>query len=313
MVKRAIQISKPGYSVGIEYDIARIRAARVSSDGRGGFAVSAVEEQTGHFAEDAELIEGLRQLKNKLGAGVRDTIVSCVSGKQVFATQMGFRRLAGEEMEQALRLELRKIVHFEVATSALDFETLGGEDETIGSECQVVVALAANSILTKQMSALDRAGLRPAALDVLPLSVANALWAWKDGGGMQTPTVALHVGPQVSTLVIDGEYSPFFNRSIPFAPEEGAEPMERAKRLQTLAEEVSRSLAFYEKSSGVGGFQELVFLGESVDQAGLVEAIQSRTGLRALRMDLVSKLGGAKPGQAGKFDLAVALAIRGDA
>jgi Tfp pilus assembly PilM family ATPase len=318
MTKRSIQTSNPGYYVGIEFDARIIRAARVSSDGRGGFTIASLEEASGDYIEDASLIENLRAIKSRLGVGPRDAIVTCLSGKQVFAAQLGFRRLSGDEMEQALRLELRKIVHFEVATSAIDYEVLDDGDGSTTGQCRVLVSLAANSVLSRQMSILDRAGMRPAAMDVLPLTVANALWIWQGSGSMETPCVALHVGPQVSTLVVDGEYSPFFNRSIPFLVEdengESASTPEKAKRLAYLVDEVSRSLAFHEKSSGVGGFRELVILGERLDDAEFGEALRRRTGLGTVRMDLAGKIGGVGNGaQVGRFDLSLALALRGDA
>jgi Tfp pilus assembly PilM family ATPase len=317
-VKRSIQTSAPGYFVGIEFDSKFIRGARLSSDGRGSFAVSALEEQTGDYADDSALIEGLKQLKGRLGVGVRDHIASCLAGKQVFAAHMDFRKLSGAEMEQALRLELRKIVHFEVATSSLDFEILEETEDTGEGKCQVMVALASNSLLTRQMRIMERASFRTTAMDVFPLAVANALWAWRGIDGMETPSIAMHVGSQTSTIVIDGEYSPFFNRSIPFVVEEikgnDAPVQERIKRLQSLADEVSRSLAFHEKSSGIGGFRELVLLGDRLEDAEFADAIKRRTGLDTVRMDLAGKFGGHREAeQHGRFDLAIALALRGDA
>jgi Tfp pilus assembly PilM family ATPase len=161
VTKRSIQTSNPGYYTGIEFDAHTLRAARVSSDGRGGFSIAALEEASGDYSEDANLIESLRQLKGRLGFAQRDTIVTCLSGKQVFAAQLDFRRLSGEEMEQALRLELRKMVHFEVATSTLDYEILEDEEGSTSGHCRVMTALAANSLLSRQMAVLDKAGLRP--------------------------------------------------------------------------------------------------------------------------------------------------------
>jgi Tfp pilus assembly PilM family ATPase len=317
VTKRSIQTSNPGYYTGIEFDALTIRAARLSADGRGGFAIATLEEVSGNYAEEASLIESLRQLRTRLGVAQRDTVVTCLSGKQVFAAQLDFRRLTGDEMEQALRLELRKMVHFEVATATLDYEILDDEEGSTSGQCRVMMALAANSLVSRQMAILDRAGLRPSAMDVLPLTVANALWAWRGAGGMESPCVAIHVGTQASTLIIDGEYCPFFYRSIPFSAEEanaeGQAPAEKAKRLTSLAEEVSRSLAFHEKNSGTAGYKELVLLGEHVEEADFAEAVKRRTGLGTVRMDLASKIGGMRDGiQTGRFDLAVALALRGD-
>ena len=316
MVKRSIQTTRPGQTIGIEYDHLAIRAARLSTDGRGLFTVSRLEELRGAFSEDAALLEGLRKIKDTLSVGMKDAVVACMSGKQVFAAQIPFRRLGPEEMEQALRLELRKTVHFEVATSTLDFEFLTDEGDSNGGETQVLVALASNTLLNKHLTLLEKAGLKPSSVDVLPVAIANAMWSWKAGNAGNQPVVALHVGPQISTIVIDGEESAFFNRSIYFAAEEmfkpEAAPADREKRILSLTDEIARSLVFYEKSSRLSGFREILLLGDYLDGAGLIESIQAKTGLALRKMDLPRKLGSIRESEAGHFDLAVALALRGE-
>jgi Tfp pilus assembly PilM family ATPase len=315
-MKRSIQTSKPGYTIGIEHDHRSIRAARLSSDGRGGFGVDRLEAVEGDFSEEMGLLDGFRRVKNALNIGSRDSVVACLAGKQVFATELPFRRLAAEEMEQALRLELRKTVHFEVATSTLDYDVLDGNGGSSGGPVQVMVALAANALLSRHLRLLEKAGLKAVAVDVLPVAVANALWAWNGAHEGDHPLVALHIGPQISTIVIDGEHSPFFNRSIHFSAEDvfapGASPADRDKRIRSLADEVSRSLVFYEKNSMVSGYQEILLLGDWLDQDILVQKIQQIAGLRAHKMDLAGRMGSVREPAPGRFDLAMALALRGD-
>lgn len=292
-----------------------IRAAQLRVDGRGGASIERLEEIRGNFAEDGDLLQGLRQLKDKLGSNQKVSVVSCLSGKQVFASQLEFRHLPPEEMEQALRLELRKTVHFEVATSVLDYQFLSDEDG-IGGTAQIVVALAANSLLTRQTSLLEKAGIKPSAVDVLPLAVSNAMWAVKGSEPGSSPMVALHIGPQISTVVIDGEESQFFNRTIYFAAEdmfaETANPKDREKRLKDLAQEVARSLAYYEKGTFSSSIREIVLLGEYLDQPGISEHLRVDAGITSSRMNLASQLGYSGNVEAGRFDLAIALALRGD-
>lgn len=315
-MKRSIQTSKPGFIFGIEHDNHSIRAARVSTDGRGGFAVDRLEEVKGNYSEDVGLLEGFRNIKAAMAIGNRDTVVICLAGKQVFASEIPFRNLGAEEMEQALRLELRKTVHFEVATATLDYEILDQDDGSSGSQIQVMVALASNSLLKRHLGLLDKAGLRAMAVDVLPVAVANALWAWKAGKEWNHPLVALHIGSQVSTIVIDGEHSSFFNRSIYFAAEDvfgpNATTGDRDKRIRSLSDEISRSLVFYEKNSQVSGFQEILVLGEFLHEEVLLSQIQNNTGIQLKKMDLAGKLGSIREPMPGRFDLAVALALRGD-
>jgi Tfp pilus assembly PilM family ATPase len=314
-MKRSIQTTKPGYTVGIEFDNHAIRSVRLLADGRGSFSITDIEEVKGDFTDDGNLLDGFRQLKTKLGIGMKDGIVTCLTGKQVYASEIPFRKLNPEEMEQALRLELRKTVHFEVATSTLDYEIVD-EDEGSGGVVHVLVALAANSVLKRMLSLLEKSGIKPTSVDVLPVAVANALWAWKGGSDDGHPLVALHIGPQISNIVVDGEHAPFFNRNIYFAAEDvfraEAPAAEKRKKLNSLSEEVSRSLLFYEKNSGVSGFQQITLLGDFLEDPSLSESLSEHTGISVGKMDLVNKMGRSGKNLPGQFDLATALALRGE-
>lgn len=315
-LKRSIQTSKPGLNFGIEHDHQAIRCARLSTDGRGSHTVDRLEEVKGDFSEDISLLDGFRKIKSLMGINARDSVVACLSGKQVYASQISFRKLGSEEMEQALRLELRKTVHFEVATSTLDYEVLDEDEGSSGGLAQVMIALASNSLLNRHLNLMEKAGLRAVAVDVLPIAIANALWAWKGGQEGDYPMVALHVGPQVSTIVIDCEHAPFFNRNVYFAAEDvfgaNASPGDREKRIHSLADEISRSLLYYEKNSEASGFREVLLLGEYLDQEQMINKIHTVTGLPVTKMDLAGQLGSLREEAAGRFDLAVALALRGE-
>lgn len=304
---------KPGFAVGLEFDHLVIRAARIALDGQGGQTVDGLVDVTGDFIQDAALIDGLRQVKDRLRFGARDTLATCLAGKQVSASQIAFRKLPPEEMESALRLEMRKSLPFEVAGATLDYQLLG-DLEAKADSVQVLVALAGSDILSHQLKVFEKAGLTPAVVDVLPVAAGNALWNWVGAPKSDVPHVAIHIGPQISTIVIDGAQSPFFNRYVYFAAEDfvGKEPgsPDIERRVQSLADEVSRSLAFYEKSALTTGFQELLLLGEYLDTPALQDKLRRQTGMGVRRMDIPGKLGFANDSPKGRFDLAMALALR---
>lgn len=269
-------------------------------------------DATGNFAEDGDLIEGIRQVKDRLQIGAKDRIGTCIAGKQVSATQIAFRNLPHEEMEPALRLEMRKAVPFEIGGSTLDFQILsetGAQSET----SQVLVAVAGAGLLNRQLRLLEKSGLAPSVVDVLPIAIANSLWDMVGAPKNDVAHVALHIGPQISTIVVEGARSPHFNRYIYFAAEDfvGKDTSsDLEKRVQALADEVSRSLVFYEKSAFTPGFQPIHLLGDYLDTHGLSERLRRQTGLDVRMMDLPRKLGLAHEFPAGRFDLAVSLALR---
>lgn len=305
--------AKPGHAVGIEFDHLAIRAVRLSLDGQGGASVESLVDVTGNFAEDAELLEGLRQAKERIKLGSRDALATCLAGRQVSVNEIAFRNLPAEEMEPALRIEMRKSIPFEIAGSTLDYQVLesrDGKSETV----QVLVAMAGAGLLTRHLALLEKVGLTPTVVDLLPVATGNALWSWVGAPKSDAPHVAVHIGPQISTIVIDGARSPFFNRYVYLAAEDfpgrepGAPDVER--KVHILAEEVARSLAFYEKSCFASGFQQVLLLGEFLDTPALAEKLRRQTGLAVQKIDLPRKLGRNHDQPAGRFDLAMALALR---
>lgn len=312
-MKNGAKRAKADHWVGMEHDHLDMRGARLAADGKGGFAVERLEEVHGDFADPKGLAEGFRILKGKLGMASKDSLVTCLSGKQTFASQLTFRRLPPEEMAQALMLELRKSVPFEIAGATLDYSILSDPDAK-GETIQVLVGLAAAGMLSRHLKVLEEAGLAPTSVDILPVGVANALWTAAGEAKGDAPKVAVHIGPQMSTIVLDGPDSPFFTRYIYFAAEEilSGEGSQRSdSRAMVLADEIARSIAFYEKNAFASGIQEVYLLGDFLDSP-LVEApIRQRTGLKVRKLDIPRQLGHAHGFHPGRFDLAVSLAIRG--
>lgn len=304
---------KPCFAVGIEFDHLAVRGARLAFDEKGGQSVDSLVDVTGNFSEDGDLIEGLRQVKDRLKMGAKDILATCLSGKQVSVSQITFRRLPPEEMEQALRIEMRKSVPFEITGSTLDYQILG-EVDSPSETIQILVALAGSGMLSRQLKVLEKAGLAPSIVDVLPVVACNALWASVGIPKSDAPHVAVHIGPQISTIVIDGARSPHFNRYVYFSAEDfvgkGPGSPDVDKRIQSLVDEVSRSLAFYEKSTFATGFQEVLLMGEYLDTPNLADRIRRQTGLGVRKMDIPKKLGYSHDMPHGRFDLATALALR---
>lgn len=314
MVKKTKVTVKRGSTVGLEFDNMIIRGARLSWSSVGGCVVERLEQVSGDFSGEDGLAEGLRQMRGVLDIGGKESLVVGLSGKHVFAAQLPFRKLPPEEMAPALALELRKLVPFEVAGSTLDYQILS-EDTSADSKVEVLVSLAGAGLVNRQLKVLERAGLHPSAVDVLPVAVANALWTWIADRRKAGPMVAIHIGPSVSTIVIDGIRSHFFNRFIPFPADEilGSEGQsaDRGRKLQVFCDEVARSLSFYEKNSAPSGFTEIILLGEFTGSSALEGYLRRQTGLKIERMDLPKSLGLAHQSPPGRFDVAVTLAMRG--
>jgi Tfp pilus assembly PilM family ATPase len=177
---------------------------------------------------------------------------------------------------------------------------------------------------------MEKAGVKPTIVDVLPVAIANAFWAGTNDLTSIAPHVTLHFSNDACTLVVDGNGSPFYTRNIYFSvsdvfkkedsavndknPERIAEnaDRERSRRLTTLAEEVRRSLSFYEKNNGVSGFGPIRMLGEEAGNLELAETITERVGLPTEQSVLMDRFATEVEVPRGKFDLAMSLAMRTD-
>ena len=259
-------MSKKQTTIGIDYDRAGIRGARMVSEELRGDRLSAVErveEVSGAFDNPDELVEGLAGIRKKLEAGTADMVVSCVGGKQVYAAQMPFRRLADDETRRALRFELRKKIPFEVAGSTIDYQVLRAAEKA-GDNSELLVTVVANALLHQHLRIMEKAGMKPHIVDVIPTAAANAVVTTgaRDGNGAGGGIV-VHVGPDTTNLVFELD-GPFFTRSFAFdahglsETNPAAEPTRQLRdRLTLFSQEILRSVSYYEKTFKVEDFGAL--------------------------------------------------------
>jgi len=308
-------------SVGIEFDNLGIRAAKVSASKKGKYiqhAVEKLEEVRGTFKDDKELIEGLRKVKSKLSVGMNDTVVTCISGKQIHIAQIPFRLVPDNEMKSALKFEVRKSLSFESSSSTLDYQVLQTADAKEETSSVLVVA-AANMLIEKHLMLFDKAGMKPVVVDVLPLAISNVFWRESMDKEYGSAYTMIHLSPTSCTMVFDGSEAQFYTRAIAFSASEllgeGKEAIaeaERQRRLSSFADEVKRSLSYYEKTYRVPKFSECYLMGEYVTAPELIAFLKSDVGIEGKYSEFAgvySENVGAAPG---KFDIAIALAMRTD-
>ncbi|MGA3052259.1 MAG: pilus assembly protein PilM [Chitinispirillaceae bacterium] len=312
---------RTGTFVGLDYDSASIRGVRVTRLPKGrdaAFSLDNAEQIRGSFSKDDRLTAGLALMKEKLRIGAGDQVATCVSGKQIYAAQLPFRKLTQEETRKALRLELRKSLPFDATMAEIEFQVLG-DVEGNPDEQKLLVTAVANAIIVKHLQVLDGAGIKPSIVDTLPTCVANTFF--EGAGEPDDPAEAhlvLHFGPSVCTLVTSGEQTPFFHRNIYFAADElyggnEGKPLpddERTRRIDTLADEVVRSIAYYQKNNGESSILDLHLLGAYADRQDLTQALADKTGLEVYLIDLSDHFADTAAINTADFALSLALAMR---
>lgn len=306
-------------SIGIENDATAIRAVKINITRTGSKAriqVAGLSELRGDFASDESVAGAMKKMKEKIGIGASDRVVTCLSGKQVYVAQLPFRKLPDLEMKNALKLEIKKNLPFEVAGAAIDYQLLEGTRKN--DMLQLIVTAVPGVLLSRHLNMLERLSIKPWVVDVLPLAIANAFILSQKSFAIGLAYVIAHIGPAVTNLIICGDENiPLFHRSIYFSSEEifGSDPPPEEsaieKKLGDLANEITRSLSFYEKTLSTCNFAGVFLIGEYLDRGDAFKnVIGGKTNLTTEVVDVFPRLKQTSNAPKGKFEVAMALAMR---
>jgi Tfp pilus assembly PilM family ATPase len=305
-------------SIGIEYDTVGIRAAKLAitrSGSKASVQVAGLSELRGDFSNDENIAGGIKKIKEKISVGASDRVVTCLAGKQVYVAQLPFRRLPDIEMKNALKLEIKKNLPFEVAGASIDFQVLDSTKKEDTS--QVIVTAVPGVMLSRHIHMLERLSIKPWVVDVLPLAIANAFHISQQSFAIGLAYVIVQIGPAITNLVICGDENvPFFHRSIYFSSDEifgegvTLEEKEIEQKLANLADEVARSLSFYEKTFSINNFAGVFLMGDFLDHDSIKEVIGKKTSLSTEVVDVFPSIKQSSNAPKGKFEVAMALAMR---
>jgi Tfp pilus assembly PilM family ATPase len=277
--------------------------------------LAGLSELRGDFSTDENLSGGMKKIREKISISSTDRVVTTLAGKQVYVTQIPFRKLPDVELRNALKLEIKKSLPFEVAGASIDYQIL--EESKKGDTYQIVITAVPGVMVSRHLHMMERLSIKPWIVDVLPLSIANAFHLAQKSFAMGLAYVIVHIGSTVVNLVICGDDNvPFFHRSIYFSSDEifgeGAtvEGKEIEKRLGDLAEEIGRSLSFYEKTFSTKQFAGVYLEGEYLENESITSIIGAKTSLTTEVVDVFARLKQTSNAPKGKFEVAMGLAMR---
>jgi Tfp pilus assembly PilM family ATPase len=311
-------MSEHGVSIGIDLDMQSIRAVKIRNTGKSTKPViSSIEEITGMFIKDEEVIAGLKAIRQRLSVSYTDTIITNIGGKQIYAAQIAFKKMPDEEMHTALKFEIRKNIPFDTAGATINYQFIS-QNVKKNELSPLVVTAVSNIILQRYLRVFEKSGLKPEIIDVFPLTIANAYHIHRDTcKEAEKNGCILHIGSEFSTIVIDGENIPFFNRIIYFAANELFGPAksdqiaqrEIERRIAAFTEEIVRSLAYYETTYHAKASNILTVLG-NYPVPELLQKIQSDTGLTVKLLNLIGSIDNKYASADSKFDIALVLSMR---
>ena len=301
----------------------------------GSYAVRAVELTVSH---GRYTLERFAQLTLPPGA-IRDgevvdphAVSTCVrrlwteggfKGKQVVigvANQRVIVRLADmpsmseADLQSALRFEAQELIPIPVDDAILDFQilddVLSGTDDP---QMRVLLAAAQRDMVATHVSAVEKAGLRVGAVDVVPFALVRALAHEPNPFDSDIRSEAIVcIGGGVTNVVIHENGVPRFVRVLLVGGDDVTEAIVRelnvqideaeslkrradissydpdvaragrvvAERLAPLAEEIRGSLDYYMAQAQSSSVDRVLVTGGGSRIAGLMERLQSQLGAR---------------------------------
>lgn len=310
------------HTVGIEYDAQGIRAVKVSADTSDyppDYKAIEAAETRGDFTKDKELVEGLKKIKKKVDLGMYDRVVTSISGKQTFVTEMPFKDLADTDLRNALKLEIRKKISFDAMNASIDAQKVHDAEEQ-GGDATFLVAAAADECIDTHLTLLEKADIKAQIVELLPVTLLNAYWAIAPKKPKaHTAYAVIHLSPEACTLVITGKDVPFFTRTIYISGDELFGPKKKSlsardhdQKLTTFGTELHRSLAFYEKTNDHVAFAAAYVCGEYVHSGEVLDHVEKHSGVHTAHLALTEKISQTEKVKKGKFDCAMSSALRID-
>lgn len=311
-------LKKNTASIGIEYDSVSIRAARVRVVKGGNnplFKIEKLVEEPGRYDKGEKLVEGMIKVKRQVIFSSNDQVVVSIFGKQLYAAQIPFRMLPKGEMKEALKFEIRKNISFNFRTANLEYQVVEERDK---KNVILLVTAVSDMLLNNHLKIMDNAGIKPDIVDVLPCAIANTFWLHKLELEKGTAYVIIHFAPMVCTLVIDGLNVPFYTRTIHFPAkdicEESFKVLDKNKQMQVtnFQKEVRRSLSYYDSTYGIPRFADINLMGAYANSPIIETVLTEKPGLKvnySHLTEIIDRDNGSGTDK-GKFDLAVALALR---
>ncbi|MGD9701844.1 MAG: type IV pilus assembly protein PilM [Acidimicrobiia bacterium] len=202
--------------IGVDVGTNAVRAAEIAGGdrpylhrfGQVALPVGAVHE--GEVVDVGAVSEALKRLWREVGFGSRSVRVGLASARVIMRI-VDVPTLSDAETRSALALQLDEYVPIRIEDTVFDFQPLPPSDDP-GPDRQVLLAAAHQDAVRPLVEAVRGAGLRVAAVDVVPAALARAFHDPHLGPDLVDVVVSVGGGTVVVVAARDG--LPMFARTI---------------------------------------------------------------------------------------------------
>jgi type IV pilus assembly protein PilM len=222
-----------------------------------------------------------------------------VGGQEVAVKQIKSIPLSAEELESSLTFEARKHLPLEDTEAILDYQILS--ESTSATEIDILMVATTKKAFDYHIKLLRELGARPKTLDAECTALANSYFLTRGKPESDNPLIFLNIGARFSTLTVFADNGMLFSRDIAIGgykitedirsmrdveyaaaeemkkvkgmgaflgDDEGGDSsssirIARKKSLDSLVDEIRRSLRYYTKETGIREFDKILLCGGS--------------------------------------------------
>lgn len=211
-------------------------------------------------------------------------VITALPGKEVLIRYFQMPRIPRSEWETAIRFEAKRHIPFKIEELFWDFQVA----KALGKDAKMDVTFVAvkKEIAQSYLSLLERAGLKPLALEPAPFSLVR-LFASSNQLAKDKPTAIVAVDYGMADINILKEKICYLTRDVSL-------PLEEEMVFENLLNEVRMSLDYYEKIFPTEVVGKILLCGEEelkdwdrrlaeelkvpVEKTNLAKAIKVRAG-----------------------------------
>jgi len=222
---------------------------RLTSFGEFSIPVGVIEQ--GEVKQEERLTGIIRASLSNLEGGKFQTkyVVVSLPEEKAFLQMLQFPRMSAEELSEAVRFEAENYIPYAIDKVYLDFQIVPPLHNHL-DHLDVLLASFPKDVVDPYISALQKAGLTPVALELESLAISRAL---VKGGVAPSPIVIMDIGATRTSLSIFSGYSSRFTTSVPISAEHFTQGIEKALSVEkSEAEQLKMQYGLSGREDSVG-------------------------------------------------------------
>ncbi len=254
--------------------------------------------------DSSAVVEAVRQLVKNLKVKAKEVACS-ISGNSVIIRKISLPVMPAEELEDQIQWEAEQYIPFDINDVNVDFQILS-PDEQDASKMNVLLVASKKDIINDYQAVFAEAGLKLMVMDVDSFAVQNAYETNYEPDPSEVAAL-VNIGASIINLNIVNRGVSLFTRDVQMGGNLYTEEIQKqfglgdeeaeAKKLSapesddprlkdillrvndTLAQEIRRSLDFYNSTAGEGKITTAYLSGGAAKAPQLLEAVQRRLSL----------------------------------